>query len=177
MGVMYRAADDVAELLVPFVAARGGRRSVPEIERAYREASLGALDPDRFWQSVGLDPDVEDDYLQAHELMPGLLQFLEQSNVPIWCLSNDVARWSEKLRRRFTLEHHFAGFLISSAIRARKPDVAAYQALLDQVRAPAKDVLFIDDREANIAAARGLGIDARLFRGFDQVIRLDVRNH
>ena len=60
--------------------------------------------------------------------------------------------------------------MISSAIGARKPDAAAYHALLDRIRVPAAQVLFVDDREANIAAARTLDIDARLFTGFDALL-------
>jgi putative hydrolase of the HAD superfamily len=173
MGVIYRAADDVAELLVPFIGERGGTTDVRAIERAYHAASLGLLDPDRFWRDVGLDPVVENDYLERHVLTPGLDRLLDEtrvSGIPLWCLSNDVARWSEKLRRRFGIESSFGGFVISSAIGARKPDAAAYHALLDRIRVPAAQVLFVDDREANIAAARTLGIDARLFTGFDALL-------
>jgi putative hydrolase of the HAD superfamily len=173
MGVIYRADDDVAELLVPFVGERGGTTDVHAIERAYHAASLGLLDPDRFWRDVGLDPVVENDYLELHELTTGLERLLDEaraSGARLWCLSNDVGRWSEKLRRRFGIEASFEGFVISSTIGARKPDPAAYRALLDRVRVPARQILFVDDREANIAAARTLGIDARLFTGFDTLI-------
>lgn len=73
MGVMYRARDDVAELLVPFVQRH--RPSIPasEVTARYTEASLGRMDADAFWRSLGLSPGVEDDYLSAHRLTDGVL--------------------------------------------------------------------------------------------------------
>lgn len=170
MGVMYRAADDVAELLVPFVVAHSGIRDPRRIGELYRDASLGNSSADRFWRSVGLRPSLEDAYLDRHTLSPGLLHALEslhERGIPVWGFSNDVARWSRKLRERFDLERHFAGFVVSSEIRARKPDPAAYVALLARVGCNPADILFVDDREANIVAASDQGIDARLFAGFE----------
>jgi putative hydrolase of the HAD superfamily len=170
MGVMYRAADDVAELLIPFVVAHSGIRDPRRIGELYREASLGNSTADRFWRSVGLRPALEDAYLDRHALNPGLLDtlnVLRECGVPTWGFSNDVARWSRKLRERFDLERYFSGFVVSSDIRARKPDPAAYVALLARVGCEPGDLLFVDDREANIVAASEHGIDARLFAGFD----------
>ena len=39
MGVLYESADDVAELLVPFVNENGGESDPGAIERQYLEAS------------------------------------------------------------------------------------------------------------------------------------------
>ena len=41
MGVIFRAADDVADLLIPFVREAGGNMNANEIESAYLDASLG----------------------------------------------------------------------------------------------------------------------------------------
>ena len=164
MGVMYRAQDDVAELLVPFVQRH--RPSVPaeDVAARYTEASLGQLDADGFWRSLGLDPSVEDDYLSLHRLTDGLLEFLalaRNEGVEVWCLSNDVSRWSLKLRERFRLTGLFAGFVISGDIGHRKPSTEAYRCLLDRLGTTPQ--LFVDDRPRNITAAQALGIPAFRF--------------
>ncbi len=41
MGVIYRARDDVAELLVPFVERHGSRASADHVAALYEKASLG----------------------------------------------------------------------------------------------------------------------------------------
>ncbi len=161
MGVIYAAADDVAELLVPFVKRSGGTGDGRRIERAYRAASLGLLEPDQFWRDVGLDPSCEDAYLSLHRLTPGLELFVAEAHrrgIALWCLSNDVSRWSEKLRRRFALEHAFRGFVVSGDVGIRKPDRGLYEALLRRVGCAPERVVFVDDREQNVAAARAMGI-------------------
>ena len=63
MGVIYTAADDVEELLIPFILEQRGLADSAAIARYYLRASLGEIDAVEFWQAVGLSPDVEDDYL------------------------------------------------------------------------------------------------------------------
>jgi HAD superfamily hydrolase (TIGR01509 family) len=166
MGVIFRAADDVAELLIPFVARNGGTADATIVAAAYIDASLGRIDADAFWQRVGLDAGVEDAYLATHGLMPGVDAFIasaRRARLPVWCLSNDVARWSAKLRTRFGLDRALAGAVISSEVGCRKPDAAIYCALLARCERRADEVSFIDDRPANVAAAAALGIRSHLF--------------
>ena len=166
MGVIFRAGDDVAELLIPFVMNRGGCVDASAISTAYIDASLGRIDPDQFWRRVDLEPSVEDAYLATHELMPGIDAFVaiaQQNGMPIWCLSNDVARWSAKLRARFGLDRVLAGVVISSDVGCRKPDAAIFRALLERSGYRADDLLFVDDRPANVDAATALGIRSQLF--------------
>ena len=156
MGVIYTAADDIAELLVPFVLENGGLSDGAFIADRYTCASLGEIEAPSFWQSVGLSPTLEDDYLSRHQLTDGLVPFLE--NLPpcvssVWCLSNDVSQWSKKLRSIHDLEQRFAGFVISGDVGIRKPDSGIYDCLLELVCRPAKCVLFVDDRPKNLDAA------------------------
>jgi len=166
MGVLFQAADDVAELLIPFVAQAGGTDDPDAIEAAYLEASVGTIDADEFWRVVGLDPSIEDEYLSRHALVPGaeaFLQHAKRKKIPVWCLSNDVGRWSRKLRARFDIEDLLAGAVISSDAHARKPSREIYEYLLTQSGFRPEDVFFVDDRARNIAAALALGIAAEQF--------------
>ena len=67
----------------------------------------------------------------------------------------------------------FDAYVFSARIGAAKPDPAAFQAALDVMGAPADEVVFIDDREANVAGARAVGIDARRYTNAD-VLRADL---
>lgn len=166
MGVLFQAADDVAELLIPFVAQAGGTDDPDAIEAAYVEASVGTIDADEFWRVVGLDPSIEDAYLSRHALVPGaeaFLQHAKRKKIPVWCLSNDVGRWSRKLRTRFDIEDLLAGAVISSDVHARKPSREIYEYLLTQSGFRPEDLFFVDDRAKNVAAALALGIAAEQF--------------
>ena len=77
MGVLYEAGDDVADLLIPFVRQHGDRALADEdIERAYLAASLGKMDVETFWKQMGIAPELEDDYLSSHRLIPGTQEVL-----------------------------------------------------------------------------------------------------
>lgn len=168
MGVIFQAADDVAELLVPFVLESNGVQKASVVEDAYLKASLGLINADKFWNEVGLDSSVEDTYLSRHSLMPGVKEFLENikdANIHMWCLSNDVERWSRKLRYIFDLDKYFSGIIISSAVGLRKPSPEIYQKLLEQIGDDHNGILFVDDREKNVAAALSMGIKSHQFCG------------
>jgi HAD superfamily hydrolase (TIGR01509 family) len=164
MGVLFAAADDVAELLVPFVRAAGGNTDV--VEAAYLDASLGRIDADAFWEQVGLDATLESRYLAAHALVPGAREFLHHAQdvgMPVWCLSNDVSRWASTIRTTLGIEGLLRGVIISSDVGVRKPDSLIYQHLLERVGCPASELLFVDDRPRNVAAAAALGIRSICF--------------
>lgn len=159
MGVIFRAQDDVAELLVPFIRDHGCSIGATDLSELYERASLGHLDVDDFWRALGLDPNIEDEYLAGHDLNDGVLDFLHtvrENGWDVWCLSNDVSRWSIKLRERFMLDSYFAGFVISGDMGFRKPSRQAYRCLIERIGYVPH--LFVDDRALNVAAADSIGI-------------------
>lgn len=161
MGVVFTAADDVADLLCPFIVSQGGIRDTATIEDLYLQASLGKLSSPDFWTAVGLDTRLEDEYLGQVCLMPGLVEFLQSAAAvcdSLWCVSNDVPTWSQKLRRRFDLTDFFQGFVISGDIGIRKPDRGIFEVFLRRVGVPPHNVFFVDDRVRNLDTARSLGI-------------------
>jgi len=148
MGVMYSIGDDVKDLLCPFIAEKGGISDIDKITGFYMAASLGNMAAIEFWQSVGVAPNLEDEYLQRHKLTDGLVEFLEAINSrggKVWCLSNDLSEWSRKLRDIFKLDRYLSGFVI------RRLDVTA------------GDVVFVDDNPKNLDAATELGLKTILF--------------
>jgi len=64
MGVIYSARDDVKDLLCPFIAEKDGSKDTSKIGRLYLSASLGNISAFEFWKAVGVDPELEDEYLQ-----------------------------------------------------------------------------------------------------------------
>ena len=99
-------------------------------------------------------------------MVPGAISFLQAAGhigIPVWCLSNDVERWSLKLRENFRIESYLEGAVISSAARARKPSPEIYRLLLARSGYAAEEIIFVDDRQKNVAVARELGISALQF--------------
>jgi HAD superfamily hydrolase (TIGR01509 family) len=166
MGVIYAEADDGPKLLYPFIVEKGGCSDVQEIVRLWSAASVGKISSAELWRAAGVDPALEDEYLQRYRLMDGLVEFLDamrSRGIELWCLSNDISEWSRKSRRRFGLEQYFKGFVISGDTGTRKPDPGIYLHLLEKSGAQPHEVTFVDDRGRNIAAADALGIQTILF--------------
>ena len=167
MGVLYEAGDDVAELLVPFVGRHGRADLLAEaIDRDYVEASLGRMDTDTFWQRMGVDPALENDYLAGHRLIDGTLEALaelKQRHVRLACLSNDISSWSLKLRQRFGLESWIDHWFISGDLGLRKPSAEIYRLAADKLGVRPHEVVFVDDRLRNLDAAKVVGFNTVLF--------------
>jgi HAD superfamily hydrolase (TIGR01509 family) len=164
MGVVFEEADDILNLLVPYLHHRGFPLD-PEIVHAnYRRASLGQISPREFWNSVGLAaeyPAIENEYLDTClRLDPHFSETarLLTGRFSLALLSNDIAGWSAHLRLKHGLDQIFRTTVISSEVGFRKPAPEIYRILLERLRAEGKDCLFVDDRLENLPPAAALGI-------------------
>ena len=167
MGVIFKSADDVAELLVPFIAEKSESFDEEVVHSAYLDASIGNISPDEFWSQVDLASDVEDEFLSRHSLNPGITELLSQakdSGISVWCLSNDVGRWSKKLRNSLGIEKFLNGSIISGDVGVRKPDKEIYEILINLCGYKVEDILFVDDREKNVITSREAGIETVMFK-------------
>lgn len=83
---------------------------------------------------------------------------------PVYAITNWSAElWPEALRLHPRLGQVFADVVVSGREGIIKPDPAIYRLLLDRNGLAAGDCLFIDDRAANIAGAKAVGMDGVLF--------------
>jgi FMN phosphatase YigB (HAD superfamily) len=96
MGVLYKAADDVEELLIPYLRERRCRLADNEIAELYRRCSLGEFGSAEFWrrcQVIGSDAT----YCARHQLAEGMCELLAElmtSGIRLACVSNDVSEGS-----------------------------------------------------------------------------------
>jgi FMN phosphatase YigB (HAD superfamily) len=164
MGVIFEEGDDILNRLVPFLRRRGCPIDAEIVHSTYRQASLGRISGRDFWNSLGLAgeyPAVEHEYLDT--CLPLDPQFIPCADrlagrFSLAVLSNDIAEWSARLRRRHGLDRLFQAAVISSEAGARKPAPEIYRILLDHLQADGGDCIFIDDRIPNLAPAAALGI-------------------
>jgi|BarGraNGADG00212_1021973.scaffolds.fasta_scaffold04520_2 HAD superfamily hydrolase (TIGR01509 family) len=166
MGVLYRSADDVTELLIPYARARGSRLGPERIHELYVQCSLGRMTSSELWKRLGTNGADDEEYCRGHELTEGVLPAFERLNargVRLACLSNDVSEWSLLLRRRFGLDKYVSTWVISGDIGVRKPSAEAYATLSRAVGIDPGQILFVDDRMANVRAARAAGLASVLY--------------
>ena len=65
---------------------------------------------------------------------------------------------------------HFEKIYSSHEIRARKPEEQAFRIVLDHMKLDAGEILFLDDIERNIIAAKSIGMYAIQVTSFQQMI-------
>jgi FMN hydrolase / 5-amino-6-(5-phospho-D-ribitylamino)uracil phosphatase len=100
----------------------------------------------------------------GYRLLPGMRELIGslEGRVERYVASNYPV-WVEELRRRFRLDDWFEGVYASHHLGVRKPDPAFFARLLERIGHEPGDCLFVDDREANCAAAERFGIAAHRF--------------
>jgi 2-haloacid dehalogenase len=89
-----------------------------------------------------------------------VLEELATRRVPLYALSNWSAETWPHARRRFAFLDHFDGLVISGFEGTAKPEAEIFRRLLERYALPAERTLFFDDVEANVAAARRVGMQA-----------------
>ncbi|MBN2086314.1 MAG: HAD-IA family hydrolase [Anaerolineales bacterium] len=165
MGVIFEEGDDIINGLVPFLRRRGPKPLDAEaVHAVYRRASLGEISPQAFWEAIGFGkeyPAIEKEYLDTClQLDPSFVETAEQlsRDFALAVLSNDIAEWSARLRRKHNLDRLFQAVVVSDEVGVRKPAPEIYRILLGRLQADGKDCVFIDDRIQNLTAAAALGI-------------------
>jgi 2-haloacid dehalogenase len=92
-----------------------------------------------------------------------LLAEVRAGGTPVHALSNmSIEGWAEA-QERFAFLRDLDGAVISGLEGVAKPDRAIYDRLIERVDVAPAEVLFIDDRPANVAAARAAGLSAEQF--------------
>ncbi len=169
-------AADVARL----AAAAGG--SMAEFEAAYWPYRLdydrAVLDATAYWQRVGShlgrsysDAEIAElsrlDTASWMSLQPetvALVGGLAAAGVRLAVLSNapeDVAG----AVRELPVARHFEHLVFSCFVKSAKPDPECFRATLAVLQAEPGEVIFLDDRPANVAGASQLGIRSLHFSG------------
>jgi putative hydrolase of the HAD superfamily len=110
--------------------------------------------------------------LTQSKLLPngalGILGELAASDHYLLGALNNEARATNDYRfETFGLRRHFTVALSSCYVGLRKPGLAIYQRALDILGRPAERILFIDDREENVAGAVAAGMKGIRFVGAD----------
>lgn len=94
---------------------------------------------------------------------------LKKAGIKTAILSNMGDNVHESLLRTFKWVNNFDHCTWSYELGIAKPDPQIYIHTLEKLGAKAEETLFLDDRQVNIDAARGLGIISLLFTDVDDL--------
>jgi glucose-1-phosphatase len=144
-----------------------------------REYGLGHLSDNEFLAGIGRKlglPINSEEFQNAWNcvfddtlLVPDyFLQSLARK-YPLWAVSNTNPMHFKFVREHFGFLDCFQGWILSCDIGFEKPDPRIFQLAMDRAETAASEILFVDDLEENVEAARSLGIDAIQFSNFTQL--------
>ena len=96
--------------------------------------------------------------------VPDIIQELNDQNTPLFALTNfPYEKWDDTVSA-FPILDVFADVVISGKEKMVKPDPRIYELTLSRLGSPdPRQVFFIDDRAANVEAARKAGMRATQF--------------
>lgn len=90
---------------------------------------------------------------------------LARAGVPQYALTNLPAEWVEPVHALYPQMAHMRDVIVSAHEGVIKPDRKIYEITARRLPHDPADIVFFDDREANVRAAREFGFDAEVFTG------------
>lgn len=146
--------------------ARYFRQRDPDL---YRALERDEITEDVYWERIrasGIDIDPDEFHrvrVQRTRWIDGMPELLaDLGGVVERVTASNYPVWIEDLATRL-LDEHFEHVLASCHLGVRKPDPGFYEALLARLDRRPGEVLFVDDREANVEAARRCGVRSHRF--------------
>lgn len=139
---------------------------------------LGEIDSRQFWTNINSELNVRLDWhqlneavLNAYSRVPASQDLIRRAKGcgSLALFSNTRSEWYEYLDHKFSFSHDFDQIILSYEMKGRKPNKKAFASLIRTLDVPATDIMLIDDEEANIVAARRMGIDAIRFQSAFEV--------
>ncbi|MDQ6978463.1 MAG: HAD-IA family hydrolase [Ghiorsea sp.] len=158
-GVVITEGHMVSNALMPLLPQG---TSLTMVKSFYNPYTRGEISEETFWQGIG-QPEykqLRQDFLHTFFLnaeLPKVLQVLS-GKYRLAILSNLGKDWADTLITKFQFEQTFSPIIISGKEGCQKPNPAIYERLLVQSQLDADEIMFIDDRLENLAAAHVLGM-------------------
>ena len=139
-----------------------------EWRRAY---DLAELDASGYWRQVGRglgrgfsEAEISElirldraSWLRLQAGTVALIEDLGAAGLPLALLSNAPGELAEAISA-LPVAAYFGHLLFSCQLKLAKPDPECYNRALARLGASAEEVIFIDDRAENVAAAAALGL-------------------
>lgn len=147
------------------------------------EATVGKVAEEAVWQNVAgtlnLDPqglaDFTQEFWAGDNIDADLYHFIENlhAKYKIGLLSNAWSGARAVLEQRYHMLGVFDVSIFSAEVGLAKPDPRIYHLILDKLGVEASQAIFVDDFQANIDAAKSLGMHGVSFKNSLQA-RQDV---
>jgi putative hydrolase of the HAD superfamily len=112
--------------------------------------------------------------LAPNDPMIELMAALRAEGYRMALVTNNVREWEPRWRAMAPIDDIFELVVDSAYVGMRKPDPEIFELTVERLGLPARACLFVDDLEANCAAARAAGMQAVVYRRAEQA-EMDIR--
>jgi len=157
---------------------------------SWKQAELGYLSEEAFWQHVAPSLGLEDadmvrqmaaDIWSTWRVDADVLALIDElrSTYRVAMLSNATDVLEARLRETFGVADRFELILNSARLGVAKPDERVYAELCQRLGLEPREIVFVDDRVENIVAAENHGLHVAWFLGPAELARqvAAIRNH
>jgi len=138
---------------------------------SYRRHEVGEIDTKEFFAGLQLACEIDlshDQFLEGWNAifvgeMPGMAELLARAarQIPLYAFTNTNPDHQLVWSQRFApILANFKEIFVSSTIRLRKPDAAAFDHVVKAIGVPAERIVFFDDAMENVEGARVRGLQA-----------------
>ena len=138
---------------------------------SHRRHEVGEIDMAEYFAGLKASGDFDISFEQFVEgwnaifvgEMPGMAELLERAarQLPLYAFTNTNPDHEAVWSLRFAdILANFQEIFVSSTIRLRKPDAAAYDHVVKAIGVPAERIVFFDDAIENVEGARARGLQA-----------------
>lgn len=134
----------------------------------WAEAEIGRLTEEEFWQEAARDLGLDSgearqmarDLWASWQVDPNVLALVDKARrrFQVAMLSNATDALEDALAHTYRIADRFDPIIVSARYGIAKPAPEIYHLLLEKLDAKPQEVVFIDDRAENIAAAAALGM-------------------
>ncbi len=131
---------------------------------------LAEMVPERIARFPGLRPPyrslcdaIQRDRARPGARQPGAVSELHEAGVPLYAITNFGAEFWPRFRPAWPVFDQFRDVVVSGIEKVAKPDPRIFHIAASRFGHAPGAMLFIDDNEANIAAARACGWQAHHF--------------
>lgn len=110
--------------------------------------------------------------IEVYDDVMGAVQSLRLSGVPCHLATNQQAHRARHMSEVMAYRTRFDREFYSCYLGAAKPELEYFATILRELNLPGQSLLFLDDRQENVAAAREAGLRAAVYDGGDGVAAL-----
>lgn len=141
----------------------------------------GDLTEDQFWdlarQEIGIDLSNQQIFeliYQAYEVNQDVVDYVKKvrsQGIKTCICTNNFPTRINAVNKKFNFLSDFDVQVFSYEVGAVKPDPKIFQTLIEKSGVLPEEIFYADDKEANVTAAKSLGINAIVYTTFEDFVQ------